>query len=131
MNDHLVTIVTFNNSFDAESAKSLLESSGINAYLINSNAARIRPMLALMGGVRLQVVASQAEEATEILRSIYQPQNIQAKPIRCPSCDSKDVIITFRNWWAFLLMIVSLGLFYPSTPYECNVCGFRWRKRIR
>ena len=80
MNDQLVTIATFDNSFAAESAKALLESSQIETFLLNSHASSIRPSLALHGGVRLQVLQSQAEDAIAILRAHYPPEEDHKKP---------------------------------------------------
>ena len=131
MNDHLVTVANFNNSFDAELAKALLDSSGIDAFLVNSNATRIRPMLGIVGGVQLQVVSSKAEKSNEILQSVYLPGASNAEPVCCPSCDSKNVRNAGRDWLLLIIMIFTFGLFYPSIPFECNTCGFHWRKRIR
>ncbi|MCM2265901.1 MAG: DUF2007 domain-containing protein [Desulfuromonadales bacterium] len=130
MSDELITIASFDSSFAAESAKALLESSQIQAFLLNSHASSIRPSLALHGGVRLQVLSSQAEDAVAILRAHYQPAEGNQEVIRCPACQSQDFSPQKSNWLIWALIILSFGLLL-ATPGRfgliCKACGFRWK----
>lgn len=134
MNDQLVTIATFDNSFAAESAKALLESSQIETFLLNSYAASIRPSLALHGGVRLQVLESQAEDAIAILRIHYQSEEDHKETICCPSCQGRDIVQGKRDWRTWALIILSLGLML-AIPGQfaliCRSCGHSWKTGSR
>ena len=130
MNDQLVTIATFDNSFAAESAKALLESSQIETFLLNSHASSIRPSLALHGGVRLQVLESQAEDAIAILRAHYPPEEDHKKTICCPSCQSRDIFHEKRGWRTWARIILSLGLMLAipgQSALTCRSCGHSWK----
>jgi hypothetical protein len=64
----LVPIRTFWNLLEAELAKGLLESAGIEAFLFDDNMVRLDWFNAnALGGVKLRVDADQVEEATRIL----------------------------------------------------------------
>jgi hypothetical protein len=66
----LVTIATFPDVPEAELAKERLQLEGIDAYVFAENTAGIMPYLnPATGGIRLQVEASDAERAKEILGS--------------------------------------------------------------
>lgn len=130
MDDHLVTVASFDNSFAAEAAKALLESSQIHAFLQNSHASSIRPSLALHGGVRLQVLSSQAEDAVTILRAHYQPEEEQKKEICCPACQSNEITQGKRSWRMWALIILSLGLMLAipgQFSLTCRSCGHQWK----
>ena len=64
----IVPIATFNHVAQAEVAKSLLESQGIDASLDIGYAGRLQAGLTVAaGGVKLSVASRDAERATEIL----------------------------------------------------------------
>lgn len=129
MDDHLVTIASFDSSFAAETAKALLESSHIEVFLLNSYASSIRPSLALHGGVKLQVLSSQAEEAVAILRAYCQPEEEQKKAICCPSCQSQEISQGKISWLKWALIVLSLGLLLAlpgQSSLTCRACGHRW-----
>lgn len=132
MDDQLVTVASFDSAFAAEAAKALLESSQIHAFLLNAHVSSIRPLRGMNGGVRLQVLSSQAEEAAAMLRAQYQPAEGKHKPICCPSCQSQEFSPQKQNWLLWVLIIVSFGLL-PAIPDQfglvCNNCGLRWKVR--
>jgi hypothetical protein len=64
----LVPIRTFWNLLEAELAKGLLESAGIEAFLFDDNMVRLDWFNAnALGGVKLRVDADQVEEANRVL----------------------------------------------------------------
>jgi hypothetical protein len=64
----LVPIRTFWNLLEAELARGLLESAGIEAFLFDDNMVRLDWFNAnALGGVKLRVDADKVEEATRIL----------------------------------------------------------------
>ncbi len=62
-----ISIQSFPNRIDAELAKSLLTSFGIQAMTQPDDAGGVYPSLSLVAGVRLLVPENQAEEATRLL----------------------------------------------------------------
>jgi hypothetical protein len=66
----IVTIATFNHVAQAEVAQTLLKSQGITASVDIAYAGRLEAGLTIAsGGVKLFVAATDAERASEILRS--------------------------------------------------------------
>jgi hypothetical protein len=64
----LVPIRTFWNLLEAQLAKGLLESAGIEAFLFDDNMVRLDWFNAnALGGVKLRVDADKVEEATRVL----------------------------------------------------------------
>jgi hypothetical protein len=66
--DELVTVASFPDVPEAQLARERLELEGVQAFVIDALTAGVMPYLAgSTGGVRLQVVAKDAERAREIL----------------------------------------------------------------
>lgn len=63
-----VVVGTYENELDAEIAKGLLESGGIEAYLLKDDGGGMLPSLQPTAGVRLSVAEDRADEALAILR---------------------------------------------------------------
>jgi hypothetical protein len=67
----LVTVASFANGFEANLAKGLLESNGVQAFLDNENTLNWSwPLAVAVGGVKLQVADDDAYLAKEILDSV-------------------------------------------------------------
>jgi len=67
----LITIKKYWDITEADLAKSLLDSAGINCFLANANMVATYGLIAnAMGGIELQVKESDAKKALEILNSI-------------------------------------------------------------
>ena len=72
----LVTVATFPNAMEANFAKGCLEAAGIPAFLADEQMVGMNwHMSILLGGVKLQVCADDAEEAVEILSMAAEPEN--------------------------------------------------------
>lgn len=68
--EKLVTVATFDTPADAEVGKLLLEEKGIRAFLADDNLVGMNWFLSnAVGGVKLQVAASDVDQAGEILAS--------------------------------------------------------------
>lgn len=79
MPEGVITIATFPRLEQAVVARTVLESAGIECFLADENMARIvGPYQAAAGGIRLQVLDSEAEAALELLRS-YAPVGPEQK----------------------------------------------------
>jgi hypothetical protein len=69
MSDDLVTVASFGTTFEANLAKGELEANEIDAVLKDDNMVNVNPLLTnFLGGVKLQVAASDEEEARSILK---------------------------------------------------------------
>ena len=66
--DEIEVVGTFLNRINADLAKSVLDGAGIPATVAADDAGGTRPHL-WMGGVRLLVLAADADRAREILRA--------------------------------------------------------------
>ena len=72
MLEDLVTLQTFGSAYQADLARGLLESFGIEVFLADQNVARIE-VPGVVGFVRLQVRESDLAEAQQILASTNDP----------------------------------------------------------
>jgi hypothetical protein len=77
MAEKLVTIARFTDYIEAELAKQLLEDFGIEAVVTGENVANVYSGLPALMDLELQTLASQAQEAIEILESRDEPGNSQ------------------------------------------------------
>lgn len=66
MNNDLVTVATFLRTQDAEMARGYLEANGVEVFLRDREMARIQ-LPSIIGGIKLQVRAEDAETARELL----------------------------------------------------------------
>lgn len=71
MEDSLITIASYDNIFEAELAKALLEESGFAVYLLNERMMGIYPTVAAdLYRIELQVASTDEEDALRILESL-------------------------------------------------------------
>ncbi len=71
MQNHMVTIASFDNLFEAELAKSLLEDYGFTVVLLNERIMATYPTVAGdMFRIELQVIEQDQEKASEILETL-------------------------------------------------------------
>lgn len=76
MDDKLVTIAQFGDDIDAQMARAVLESNGINAVIAGENITTLYSQA--LFGLELQVFAADAEKAKQILD--LQQNNTQDNP---------------------------------------------------
>jgi membrane protease YdiL (CAAX protease family) len=87
--EKLITVATFDSPSEAEVGKLFLEENGIRAILADSNLVGMNRFLSnAVGGVKLQVAASDADQASEILEQ-YQASRMN------PQEDLSEEPITF------------------------------------
>ena len=75
VNEDLVTIKTVTTLGEAEIAAAVLEDNGIRAFVPNANASAVMPHLFTAintWGVKVQVMARDAEAAAEKIEKIYE-----------------------------------------------------------
>ncbi len=71
MTNDLVTLRTFRNRAEADTAKSLLDSQNIETFVISDDAGGMDPALAFANGVQLKVYRKDLERAKKLLGSEY------------------------------------------------------------
>ena len=129
--DKIVTIARFWHVPDADLARTVLATRGITAFLADVHTRMWAPHLAQ--SVRLQVAASDAQRAIQILNANADrhPQLKAGVPRlpRCPECGSYDVasrrlgrLVVLAL--AFLLLI---PLLFMKKEWRCEACGHRWK----
>jgi hypothetical protein len=71
MDDELVTVRNCNYLHEAEFIKSVLEAEGIDAVIPDQHMAAVQPMLgSAIGGIRVQIRASDLQRASETLAAV-------------------------------------------------------------
>ena len=114
-------------------AKALLESAGVEAYLVDDNLVRLDWFWSnLLGNIKLKVRPEDEQAANEILSQPI-PEKLEVEGIgeydqpRCPRCQSLDVVYGELN------KLVSYGSAYLGVPipvhtrnWSCHACGNEW-----
>lgn len=132
----LTTVRRYRDLSEAIVARSLLESAGIGAWIRDENVARLEWQYSnLLGGIRLQVEAGDAEAALEVLNQPIPdavPFGEQADFLQphCPRCDSIDISFLGTDRRAALASVTLLSLPLPSgsESWLCEACGARWQE---
>ena len=133
----LVVLHSFLNPNDAFAVKSMLQDSGIPAFLLDSNTSTSNFGSAIaIGGNRLAVADLDLEEATLILEEFLQLISAPAEEIekiRCPRCHSELVtnkpITLIKALLTFFL--TTLFLFNSNPFYYCKRCKHKWNENKR
>lgn len=130
----LVPIRRFRDLPEAQLAKGILESSGIECSLTDDNMVRMDWFISnLLGGVKLLVNREDAEAAAAVLDEPT-PEMLDVEGVgayeqpRCPECQSLDVNfeqlnrkVAYTSAW--------LGVPIPlhTKAWTCRSCGHRWQ----
>lgn len=130
-----IVVATFPTPVEAHLARASLEAAGIPAAVENEHLAGIQWLYAsAIGGVRVTVAASEAEEAAAVLRAVG-PASAPATVAdardegdACPRCgaDAGPPPRTRRRFRALSLLV---GVPFSTSPgrRRCAACGHRWR----
>jgi hypothetical protein len=129
----LVTVREFRDLPEADLAKSILDSAGIQSFLQDENMIRMNWFNSnFFGGIKLRVLSEDQEEARGILTQAI-PSNFEVEGVgdyvqpRCPKCNSLEVIFTgFNKPVAYASMWAGLPLRVPSSIWKCEQCGNEW-----
>ena len=123
-----VTVGWYLHPIEAEIARGRLESEGVPAFLHSNNHSQVNwPITLALGGIRLQVPSSAAQEAKEILQSVV-PLPDSEEDIACPSCGSLDSKPEETSWEIAFLVVHFLHLPLPFRRggRRCQECGRKW-----
>jgi hypothetical protein len=129
----MVTIAKFRDLPEALLAQGNLNSSGIEAVLLDDNLVRLDWLWSnAVGGIKLQVKIEDADEATEILNQPI-PEMFEFggagdyRQPECPKCKSLDV--TFQEIYkpvAYGSLWVGMPLPVHLKAWKCRACGNEW-----
>ena len=130
----LITIRRYRDLSEAVVARATVESAGIFCFLKDENFARLEWQISnFIGGIRLQVEASDVEEAEAILSApipdyISIPDQPDFEQPRCPRCNSIEIAWERqgRNAALVALYVFSLPMPRGSESWTCSNCGLRW-----
>lgn len=121
------TVDLFFHPTDAHIAAGKLESEGIPVFLLGINHASANWLLSnALGGIRLQVPASQVDDARLLLAQIAQPSG--ESEIECPECGGSDTTaMSNSRKIAFLAVhLFSIPLPWRTNRRHCQSCGAEW-----
>lgn len=128
-----VVVGRYRGSLEVMVAKSMLDSAGIESFLVDENLVRLGLHSALMGGIKLMVRAEDAETARKLLEGQI-PEKIEVAGVgeyaqpRCPQCGSLDVgydeIDKQGAHAAMALLGVPLTITHKGGT--CHACGHEW-----
>jgi len=128
----LVTIRKFRDLPEALLAKGSLESSGIQCALVDDNMVRLDWFISnLLGGIKLQVKAEDADAADEILSQPI-PEYLDVSGVgeykqpRCPKCGSLDINFQELDPAAYLSTVVSVPIPFHRRAWRCHSCKVEW-----
>ena len=131
MTEKLVTIGIYSTPFEANMAKSKLESAGIYAFVADEYTIGINWLYSnALGGVKVQVPESVVSEAREILASeVESPTADELAAVdACPQCGSKNTEDFLDQRGSFFTWaLLGIPLLLPSKKKKCCDCGHRWR----
>ena len=127
--DRLVTLVKVTYLTEADLLCSKLEASGIKTLIPDQSTAAMQPLYSsALGGIRVQVLASDLARAQEILKDALPPA---ARGIfTCPQCGSDSVSYEkiFRRFAFLSLLLLGIPLLWYMRRCSCSSCGHRWKQ---
>ena len=121
----IICVARFDQVFEANLCKGMLENEGIECFLTNENITNLFPYYnGIMGaGIQLMVDENDYEKAHKLINPAT-----KSDKILCPNCNSDNVVLGLgRNKYKkILLAIVSLFAFVPIgktiNHYCCKDC---------
>ena len=123
----LVTIFVYQNSFDANVAKSQLQAEEIPSYVFDDNTNNLHPNLTLaLGGITLKVNSTDLDQAKQILKLEDRTQI----PEKCPFCSKPTVELNTTNlksgFLSTILATISISWAAASSNtrsyFRCTAC---------
>ncbi len=131
----LVTVQTYRDLTGALVGRSLLESTGIPAWIADENLVRMNWFLSnAVGGMRLQVDEGDEAAAREILEEEVPPtidygeEEVYEQPT-CPRCGLADITLgdgTESGRSLVALSLMSIPVPPREAAWHCETCGADW-----
>ena len=130
--DSMVTLRRFRDLPDALLAKGSLESAAIECWLVDDNMVRMDWFISnLLGGVKLQVRADDAQAAEEILNQPI-PEAMEVEGVgdyqqpKCPKCQSLDVSFRELDKSSYGFAFVGIPIPFHKRAWTCHNCHTEW-----
>jgi hypothetical protein len=130
-----VALRRFRDVPDARLAWSILDSTGIESFLIDEVTIRMNWFWSnLLGGIKICVKLEDAEDAIQILKvEIPEKFNIEGvgefEQPRCPQCRSLDISLESLNKHATYacILLLNLPIQIRRRRWRCEFCDYAWR----
>lgn len=114
-------------------AKSILESAGIEAFLVDDNVIRLDWAISnALGGIKLLVREEDAAAARELLEE-HIPDKFEVEGVgeyeqpKCPNCGSKDISLDeLDRKIAFPSLFLRIPIPAVQRGWNCHACGHTW-----
>jgi hypothetical protein len=128
--DPFVAIAGFATVVESEACRSALAAAGFTVVGADKFLLQVDPALGpALGGVRLGVPASQAEDAKAFLAAAERGE-LSEGLLECPACGSSDVVAHNTSTRAGTLMntlLVGPVVRDVAVSFECRTCGEKWQ----
>jgi hypothetical protein len=132
----MVTVRQFRDLPEALLAKGILDSAGIESFLVDENMVRMNWFISnLLGGIRLQVNRGDVEDAATLLNE-PPPEGFDIEGLgkyhqpQCPRCESFDIAHHAgldKRFALPALWFASIPFPVPRNEWTCQSCGAEWR----
>ncbi|HHX8314927.1 TPA: DUF2007 domain-containing protein [Vibrio diabolicus] len=127
----MIVVARFSFPHEAHIARASLDSIGIESYIADEHTVNTQWLYSnAMGGVRLIVAKSDAEDAKQILSSDFSESLENELAVDegkdvCPNCGSKELYTFTKGKRPAFLVFILLGfpLFFYKHGYKCKQCG--------
>lgn len=121
--DNIIVLRSFDNSIDANIAKTKLDAYGIPCFLTEENMANLYPGQSLFFKIRLHLFAADQERAFHILNGENFTIEME-NAVLCPNCRSSRITRAFPKKDAETLTFLLFGVFMPHKKVnQCLDCG--------
>lgn len=126
----MVTIASYSFPYEAQIARAKLECAGIQAFIADEHTINTQWLYSnAMGGVRLQVPESLAEQAIKVLDEDADPELLEElgyEAIPCPNCNSLNTeYYSFRGPAFLSWLCLDVALFPARDGVYCLDCKQR------
>jgi hypothetical protein len=128
----LVTIASYSTPFEASLVRAKLEAFDIGVNLVDANTVGVNWLWSnVLGGVKVQVAESEAEDALRILaveRSDEPDGEDVPEAAVCPACGSADTHYFLDRRGSFLTwLLLGVPLIPAVSKRVCAGCGRKWK----
>ncbi|HHF2920456.1 DUF2007 domain-containing protein [Vibrio sp. VGrn 2] len=127
----MIVVARFSFPHEAHIARASLDSVGIESYIADEHTVNTQWLYSnAIGGVRLMVAESDAEDAKQILSSDFSESLENELAVDegkdvCPNCGSKELFAFTKGKRPAFLVFILLGfpLFFYKHGYKFKQCG--------
>jgi hypothetical protein len=115
-------------------AKSVLDSAGIESFLVDDNFIRLDWLMSnALGGMKLLVRGGEGEEAKKLLDAQV-PEKFDVEGVgeyeqpRCPKCGSYEISLNgLDKKIAYTGLLIGIPIPAVQSGWTCQACGHTWK----